>query len=262
MAPPLAQHVISVGSPGAFARRGAQFAVAPGRAARYNQRVTPKEPLPVKRDVGRALLLKGSVFVHLDPRVQGVVVPEWLRDQPQLVLQVGLDMPVPIPDLRVDGNGVFGTLSFKGSPFTCAVPWDAVYALVGDDGRGMVWPESMPPEIASEVEREVRRKALDPTQGEGKPEGSEARPSWPAAVPALALDDVDDVDDAAHADDGEAGDGLQPRRLRQPLQVVRDDEGSDDDGTDGGRGGRRSGASTKRGASKKKALPPYIRVVK
>lgn len=113
--------------------------------------------LPNKKDVARALLLKGTVFVHLDPRVDAVVVPQWLKRQPQLVLQVGLDLPIPIPDLRLDDVGVFGTLSFNRTAFTCMVPWGAVFAVVGDDGRGMVWPGSMPNEIAAEVEREVRR---------------------------------------------------------------------------------------------------------
>ena len=113
--------------------------------------------LPSKRDVARALLLKGTVFVHLDPRMESVIVPPWLKRQPQLVLQVGLDMAVPIPDLRVDDAGVYGTLSFNRTSFTCSVPWDAVFAVVGDDGRGMVWPGSMPQEIAAEVEREVSR---------------------------------------------------------------------------------------------------------
>jgi stringent starvation protein B len=107
--------------------------------------------LPPKEDFARALLLRGVVFMHLDPRLEGVAVPPWLRKQPQLVLSIGLDLPIPIPDLRVDEAGVFGTLSFGGSPFACDVPWEAVFALVGDDGMGMVWPDSMPTEIAAEV---------------------------------------------------------------------------------------------------------------
>ena len=106
---------------------------------------------PAKEDVARTLLLRGSVFVHLDPRRPGVSVPEHLADQPQLVLQVGLDLPIPIPDLRIDGDGVFGTLSFNRSPYTCKVPWAAVFGLVGDDGMGFVWDEDLPEEIAAEI---------------------------------------------------------------------------------------------------------------
>jgi hypothetical protein len=136
-------------------------------------------------DVARALLLRGSLFVHLDPREGDVAIPEWLRDQPQVVLQVGLDMPIPIPDLRVDDRGISGTLSFNRSPFTCRVPWRAVFALVGDDGRGMVWPESMPAEIIAEVEREAgRRRAPARRAEEAAVGGADKSPPRPRrAIP-------------------------------------------------------------------------------
>ena len=139
--------------------------------------MSDEEELPEKREVARMLMVKGSMFVHLDPRVQGVIVPDWLRRQPQLVLQVGLDLPVPIPDLEVDEDGVFATLSFNRSAFSCRVPWDAVFALVGDDGNGMVWPEWLPVEIAHEVDREVGRRPpaglrLVPEDGE-EPEATD-----------------------------------------------------------------------------------------
>lgn len=111
--------------------------------------------LPTKREVAEALLERGSVFVHLDPRHEGVSIPAWLRKQPQVVLQVGLAMPIPIPDLEVDEDGVRATLSFNRSPHWCVVPWEAVFALVGEDGRGRVFLESMPPEIRREVDREA-----------------------------------------------------------------------------------------------------------
>jgi len=120
--------------------------------------VAEERPLPPKLDVARYLLDQGSLFVHLDPRIEGVVVPQWYRSEPQLVLQIGFDMPVPIRDLQVDAEGICGTLSFNRSPFTCRVQWDAVFALAGDDGRGMVWPDSMPDEITQEIEREAGRQ--------------------------------------------------------------------------------------------------------
>ena len=141
--------------------------------------VVEEKPLPPKLDVARYLLAQGSLFVHLDPRVESVVVPEWFRSEPQLVLQIGFDMPVPIPDLQVDADGIYGTLSFNRSPFTCHVQWDAVFALAGDDGRGMVWPDSMPEEISQEIEREAGREP---------PPVVEERPSL-RVLPAVDPDD-------------------------------------------------------------------------
>ena len=94
---------------------------------------------PSKLDVCRATLLKGSTFVHLDPSTLGTLVPYRLKFQSQVVLQFGYDMPVPIPDMKLDQAGISGTLSFKGIPFSCFVPWTAVFAVVGEDGRGLTW---------------------------------------------------------------------------------------------------------------------------
>jgi hypothetical protein len=114
----------------------------------------------IKLDVANHLLGKGSIFVHLDPRAEKARCPPWLKQQPQLVLQMGLSMAISIPDLRVDEEGIFGTLSFNRSPFACFCPWDAIFAIIGDEGRGQVWPESMPAEIAAEVANaEVAREA-------------------------------------------------------------------------------------------------------
>jgi hypothetical protein len=128
--------------------------------------------LPSKIEVAKQLLRKGSLFIHLDPRTTDVVVPPWLRHQAQLVLQVGLDMPIPIDDLRVDDDGIFGTLSFSRSPFSCNIPWESIFALVGDEGRGMVWPESMPAEIAAEVAREEERTKQQATRIPPLPESA------------------------------------------------------------------------------------------
>jgi len=105
------------------------------------------QPLPPKKEVALALLERSRVHVHLDPRKDGVAVPVGFRKQAQLVLEIGLNMPVPIPDLRLDDEGMTCTLSFNRSPFFCVVPWTSVFAMVGDDGRGMVWPEDVPAEI-------------------------------------------------------------------------------------------------------------------
>jgi stringent starvation protein B len=135
------------------------------------------QPLPPKKDVALALLERSSVHIHLDPRVSSVIVPSWFKNQPQLVLQVGLNMPVPIPDLRLDDDGLSCTLSFNRAPFHCVVPWTSVFAMVGDDGRGMVWPEDLPPEVARQAQARAPQHApslVPPLQDASSPSAKDA----------------------------------------------------------------------------------------
>lgn len=110
-------------------------------------------PLPPKKDVAMALLKGPSLYVHLDPRGEDAIVPKWFKKQHQLVLQIGINMAVTIPDLDVGDDGIVATLSFNRSPFWCFMPWTAIYALVGEDGRGMVWPEDVPSELTPKTQK-------------------------------------------------------------------------------------------------------------
>lgn len=112
---------------------------------------SPSDKLPPKKEVALALLEGESVFIHLDPRREGVLVPKQFVKQTQLVLQVGLKLAIRIPDLHIDDEGISCTLSFNRAPFWCRMPWAAIYALVGPDGRGMLWPDDVPPEVAAQM---------------------------------------------------------------------------------------------------------------
>lgn len=122
---------------------------AGGRYLRERMASPPR--LPPKKDVALALLEQSAIYVHLDPRDDAVRVPAWFKRQPQLVLQIGLNMPLPIPDLRVEDDGISCTLSFSRTPHFCWIPWGSVFALVGDNGRGMVWPDDVPKEVAAQA---------------------------------------------------------------------------------------------------------------
>lgn len=100
-----------------------------------------------KQLTAELLIREGVISVHLNPRNPHVVVPPWLKHQDHLVLSVGENMPIPIPDLRVDKAGIFGTLDFSRTPYVCFIPWSAVFGIVGESGRGMVWEESAPPGV-------------------------------------------------------------------------------------------------------------------
>jgi stringent starvation protein B len=115
--------------------------------------------LPPKKDVANALLEQSTLFIHLDPRSDQVKVPPWFKKQPQLVLQVGHNMAVRIPDLDVGDEALSCTLSFNRSPHFCWIPWGAVFALVGENGRGMVWPDDVPKEVAAQAAQQQKKDA-------------------------------------------------------------------------------------------------------
>lgn len=211
----------------------------------------PNDALPNKREVMLALLAETSVFVHLDPRSPSVRVPPWFKNQPQLVLQIGLNMAVQIPDLDVNDQGIDCTLSFSRRPFPCSIPWSAVFGLVGDNGPGLVWPDDVPAEIAAQVQAQTQAQkatakkspAKEAPRGRLRAVGSEppaAEPSAPQAVskpeprpaPALATAPQASVVSVDPKDPGVAEQPHAPK----PSQPGK--------------------------PASKRELPPYLRVVK
>jgi stringent starvation protein B len=139
--------------------------------------------LPKKKDVALALLEQASVFIHLDPRRDGVQVPVGFKKQAQLVLQIGLNMVVKIPDLEVDDEGISCTLSFNRRPHYCHMPWASIYALVDESGRGMVWPDDVPPEVVAQQREGAAAKKSAATP---RPRLRAVDAAEPAPRPALA----------------------------------------------------------------------------
>ncbi|APR83545.1 Stringent starvation protein B [Minicystis rosea] len=227
----------------------------------------PRQP-PPKKEVALALLEESSMFIHLDPRRAAVVVPRSFLKQPQLVLQVGLNMAIPIPDLRVEDDGISCTLSFNRTPFWCKIPWTAIYALVGEDGRGGVWPDDVPPEIqlqqrapgqqqkpAPSKRPRPRLTAVPDDAGEApaaaspvheapeeKPEVEEEEPKQatpirrgPVAVPAPAPAPAPRAEETSSAD---APSAEEPPPAAEPAP------------------------SPSAGKKPKREIPPYLRVIK
>jgi stringent starvation protein B len=228
--------------------------------------------LPPKKEVALTLLEGPSLFVHLDPRRTGVLVPKWFLGQSQLVLQVGLNMAIPIPDLKVDETGITCTLSFNRSPFWCRLPWSAIYALVGEDGRGMVWPEDVPPEVAQQMQRQqapaakpaagrrprAKLAAVEPGDDEAAPRRrgrDEPKPSGTELRPA----------DANGGEQGTPAPPREPKRLAAISPARRapasrgDDEASK---TAASEGSVEKPSAAPGGKKPKRELPPYLRVIK
>jgi stringent starvation protein B len=202
-----------------------------------------------------ALLQGSSLYIHLDPRKTEVVVPLHFKKQAQLVLQVGLNMAVPIPDLQVDDEGVTCTLSFNRAPFWCRLPWTAVYALVGDDKRGMIWPDEVP----AEVESAQRQQGPEAVPAAPKPRGARG------GKKKERLPRDEDSNAAAGARSGEAaGQSREARTSARPLAPLPVSARPLSPAPAARTAGAPSTKGTGEAAAKpgKRELPPYLRVVK
>lgn len=110
-----------------------------------------------KADVVINWIGHGPLRVQFDATREGVVVPQHLQHKVDLVFEIGLDMPRPIPDLKIDQDGISATLSFGGyGLIPCCIPWAAVFgvsSIVSD--AVAVWLNDAP----GEVQRRVLRVA-------------------------------------------------------------------------------------------------------
>jgi stringent starvation protein B len=216
--------------------------------------------LPPKKEVAIALLEGPSLFVHLDPRRPGVIVPKWFTGQPQLVLQLGLNMAIPIPDLKVEEEAMTCTLSFNRAPFWCRLPWNAVYALVGEDGRGMVWPDDVPPEVEQQMQKQQGQPgAAGPKAAakKGKPKLNAVDGQGDAKPVKLRDRRVARVPDPRPSGEGESvlhDPDLTPVDPGPRLEGVEAPADAEP---------RSQPASERPGEKKpKRELPPYLRVIK
>lgn len=94
-------------------------------------------------------LARGPVFMYIDARREGVIVPAHLRGQYAVPIMIGHGLRPPIEDLEIDERGIYGTLSFGGFGFySCAFPWAAIFAIrTGAAGEVAAWIADVPPEL-------------------------------------------------------------------------------------------------------------------
>ena len=82
------------------------------------------------RDALEDALSRGKVYVHLNPRIHGVVLPSHLMDRDSVPLVMAWQAPGI--DLVLGVERIEATLRFGGKPFRCCIPWSALLAIVAD----------------------------------------------------------------------------------------------------------------------------------
>ena len=117
--------------------------------------------MATKKEILLDLLERIWVYLQVNGTAPGVDLPDGLRT-PAVPLQIGYNMPLPIPDLKIDDWGVTCTLSFRRTPHTCRIPWNAIFAFTDGEGGGVVFPEDIPPVLQAAIAQ------AEATAGDGK----------------------------------------------------------------------------------------------
>lgn len=91
--------------------------------------------------LAKSSVLKTVVIQHPDLKLPPGLFKE---EDPfsTVTLDYGLNMPIPIPDLKVDESGISATLSFDREPFVTFVPWEAVVGFASESSGN---PPPSPP---------------------------------------------------------------------------------------------------------------------
>jgi stringent starvation protein B len=111
-------------------------------------------------------------MIHLDARKPGVLVPDHLKKEPHLLLNISFRFTPP--DLTVSEWGIRETLTFSGTSFCVAVPWSALYAISSHATKEFwMYPDDMPPELLAN--QAARLSSIDGSEGEPEPEPDTAR---------------------------------------------------------------------------------------
>lgn len=101
------------------------------------------------------LLAKGDTMLCLDARYKGVRVPAEHASNPALRLILNLNFPHPID---VTAEGISARLSFGGRRIACYIPLGALWSAFDPQTmQGMIWPDSMPPEVAADLARQQQQ---------------------------------------------------------------------------------------------------------
>lgn len=195
------------------ARKGERANVARWLVTRYFPVVMDVTPSEAKQDLLARLLEEGMVQVMLDARAGGVDVPTHLRGDYQLRLNLSYRFN---NHMELDHDGVEATLTFKGEPYTCRIPWASLYMMVltSNDDPPYIFPGDMPPELmhlASQLQDEGER---------AQPEPEPARPQLTVVTNNDPIETPPETDETPSEDDGDGDDRPTPPG-RSHLRVVK-----------------------------------------
>ena len=93
--------------------------------------------------------------MHLDARRDEVDVPEHLRDDPMLILNLSRRFGLEV--FEIGPIAVKASLGFGAERYLCVLPWTAIWAMTSKvDGEQAVFPEAVPPELMAAAQQTLK----------------------------------------------------------------------------------------------------------
>ena len=168
--------------------------------------------------------------IQVDVTREGVVCPDFVREQWKEQLVIDLDPSYPL-NLAFTSVGIEADISFDGFVTRCTFPFDAIYVVVDrEKGKGIVLEENMPESIRKKRQAASKpRREADQRAG-GKRERQSRRRRRPQSEPKLEA-----APEAAPEQDADEGldEGPDHKPDLRPA-VVADAEPDDGESEDTG----------------------------
>lgn len=140
--------------------------------------------------------------LHVNATLDGVVCPDFIREQWQERLIIDLDASYPL-DLTFDEHGIGADLSFGGYVTRCTFPWTSIYVVADRaTGHGIVLEQNMPESVLKSKQVAEERQGSTKLNVAGRPlrvaedlddDGAEVpRPDTAEEFPASAEPETDE----------------------------------------------------------------------
>lgn len=113
--------------------------------ARDRDDITSQKQMALRR-----LFEDDWMLIHVDTRVDGVTVPENLKNTPSVTFKLSklFQGATEISESLVTAQLLFGS-----SRQTCTFPYDGIWGATSFKGSNIVWPESAPKEVLAQLEK-------------------------------------------------------------------------------------------------------------
>jgi len=125
-----------------------------------------------KQIVLELFLAFGTTRVAVNGAHSLIKLPEYLLGNPNVHLDLSYNFGTNFP-MSLDDDGIRAVLSFNKTPFSCFIPWDALWLVMSQDSSKphlILFPESVPPSVQKQVDAARRRASFKVIEGGTKEE--------------------------------------------------------------------------------------------